>query len=244
MAVPSGHPLSCCISRSRPTTARPSPERRGRCLCDPCKTHCSDLVHGVCVCVICQACTPEQWVLRTAHVPHQHLATVEPTCGTKQAWAGADPCPGAQLPGQAPALPSTEPGRGTTSPKPSQGGKVPIPQAGLTLPCCASPQEAPPAARPISPAQHTASPSSKTLSQTVWLLSPMTAPQGACSCPDQAAPLHGPHPLKTQLRTCFLCLRVPHPAQAAQHPHLSTGPPVVSASKRLCPGRAQGLRAW
>lgn len=127
MAVPSGHPLSCYISRSRPMTARPSSEGRGRCLCDPSKIYCSDLVHGVCVCVICQACTPQQWVLRTAHVPHQHLATVEPTCRTKQVWAGADPCPAAQLPGQTPALPPTEPGRGTTSPKTIPRRKSPDP---------------------------------------------------------------------------------------------------------------------
>lgn len=90
------------------------------------QTCCSDLVHGVCVCVIRQAGAPEQWVLRTAHVPHQHLTTVEPPCGTKRARAGADPCPAAQLPGQAPALPPPEPGCRATSLKtiPSGGGKV------------------------------------------------------------------------------------------------------------------------
>ena len=40
---------------------------------------CPDLVHGVRVGVVRQACAPEQWVLGAAHVPHQHLATVEST---------------------------------------------------------------------------------------------------------------------------------------------------------------------
>lgn len=43
-----------------------------------CSTHQpSDLIHWVCVSVIRQTCTPKQWVLRSAHVPHQHFTTVQ-----------------------------------------------------------------------------------------------------------------------------------------------------------------------
>lgn len=43
-----------------------------------CPTHqLSDLIHWVCVSVIRQTCTPKQWVLGSARVPHQHFTTVQ-----------------------------------------------------------------------------------------------------------------------------------------------------------------------
>lgn len=51
----------------------------------PCSTHQPpDLIHWVCVSVIGQTCAPEQRVLGTAHVPPQHLTTVQPPYEDKQ----------------------------------------------------------------------------------------------------------------------------------------------------------------
>lgn len=84
---------------------------------------------------------------------------------------------------------------------------------GLALSCCAPPQEVPPAAR-LRALLNRSRPQHDRLSQNTQLLSPLTAPRGCLLLPashlDQAAPLHGPRPLKTQLRTCLLFPQGPH----------------------------------
>lgn len=73
--LPSNQPLSSCCHTLPPT---PPPLAREWEVAS-CSTHQPpDLIHWICVSVIRQTCTPEQWVLRTAHVPHQHFTTVQP----------------------------------------------------------------------------------------------------------------------------------------------------------------------
>ena len=99
-------PLFRFTSRSRPATAALSSGRRGRCLPAPTAAHCSDLVHRVGVRVVRQARAPQQRVLGMAHVPHQHLTTVQPACGTKRARTRADSRATTRCPNPAPAPPA------------------------------------------------------------------------------------------------------------------------------------------
>lgn len=163
-------PLFRFTSRSRPATAALSSGRRGRCLPAPTAAHCSDLVHRVGVRVVRQARAPQQRVLGMAHVPHQHLTTVQPACGTKRARTRADSRATTRCPNPAPAPPAQGARTGAASPESPGGGKVlPSPHSGLLCPH-------PPTARPFSRPGTLPCPSAQPLSQHVWLLSPPTAP--------------------------------------------------------------------
>ena len=98
---------------------------------------CPDLVHGVRVRVVCQARAPEQWVLRAARVPHQHLTTVQSTWSPSR--RGEPPTANSPALGTGThPLPPTTLGRGATSLE-----RVLFPRS-PALPCGAPPEAPPP----------------------------------------------------------------------------------------------------
>lgn len=247
MAVASRRPLSCPASWSRPTTSRRSPGGRA----SPPAKHAAALTWytgSVCassVRPVRQRSGSSGWL--TSHTSTSPLYS--PPAGPRG--PGQEPThAAAKLPGQAPTLPTHSArtwGHFLENSPEEETSWSP----GLTL------QPAVPRPRKLLPLPGYHPPPSTLHSLQLHLppfpnvhsSSPLSTPQGClllpAACPDQATPLHGPHPLKTQLRTC------PPPPSSAP----STGTPASSPEPRgpghlwsllppqTCPGRDQGLRA-